>query len=365
MGTALARRIGRPYLEFTSLAYQALAVMFDSFAPAIELGEQAMELARRHGWTDEPAAGIACTALAVTQMWQGRLGEADRWLQHADRTLRSEAQPSTGMSIRCVQGILELGRGRNTEALACFQAGERFAARLSEPNLMVTALRAFRLQALVRLGRTECAAAAFAALDAPERDSAAMRLALAALRVVEDAPHEAIAALAPVLDGSLPVLWRGWLTQGFLLEATARDALGESDAAEDAVERALDAAEPGGALLWFLLYPMSDLLGRRVRHGTGHTALIAEIQNLLAGREPQPAAPRPPLEALSDSEIRVLRYLPTHLSAPEIARELSVSPNTVKSHLRNLYTKLGVHRRDEAIGHARVLGLLAPATRRR
>jgi LuxR family maltose regulon positive regulatory protein len=61
----------------------------------------------------------------------------------------------------------------------------------------------------------------------------------------------------------------------------------------------------------------------------------------------------------------VLRYLPTHLSAPEIARELSVSTSTVKTHLRHLYAKLGVHRRTEAVEAARALGLLAPSARRR
>jgi DNA-binding CsgD family transcriptional regulator len=52
----------------------------------------------------------------------------------------------------------------------------------------------------------------------------------------------------------------------------------------------------------------------------------------------------PSLEPLSDSEIRVLRYLPTNLSGPEIARELCVSLNTVRTHMRNLYAKLGTHR---------------------
>jgi LuxR family maltose regulon positive regulatory protein len=66
------------------------------------------------------------------------------------------------------------------------------------------------------------------------------------------------------------------------------------------------------------------------------------------------------LDPLSGSEIRVLRYLPTHLSAPEIAGELSVSTSTVKTHLRNLYTKLGVHSRAGAVESARTLGLLAP-----
>ncbi|MEU5853515.1 response regulator transcription factor, partial [Saccharopolyspora shandongensis] len=89
-------------------------------------------------------------------------------------------------------------------------------------------------------------------------------------------------------------------------------------------------------------------------------------QSLLTGRSPVPApSASPPLDPLSDSELRVLRYLPTNLSAPEIAVELSVSPNTVKTHLRNLYRKLGVHRRTEAVAHARALGLLAPFTHRR
>jgi LuxR family transcriptional regulator, maltose regulon positive regulatory protein len=74
-----------------------------------------------------------------------------------------------------------------------------------------------------------------------------------------------------------------------------------------------------------------------------------------------PRLAEPLLEPLSGSEARVLRYLPTNLSAPEIARELSVSPNTVKTHIRHLYAKFGTHHRAEAVDLARSLGLLAPA----
>ncbi len=68
-------------------------------------------------------------------------------------------------------------------------------------------------------------------------------------------------------------------------------------------------------------------------------------------------------EPLSQSEIRVLRYLPTNLSAREIARELSVSLNTVRTHMRHIFAKLGVHRRTEAVTRVRALGLLAPSPR--
>jgi LuxR family transcriptional regulator, maltose regulon positive regulatory protein len=69
-------------------------------------------------------------------------------------------------------------------------------------------------------------------------------------------------------------------------------------------------------------------------------------------------------EPLSQSEIRVLRYLPTKLSAPEIADQLYLSVNTVKTHMRHVYDKLGAHRRHEAVEQARALGLLAPSQRR-
>jgi LuxR family transcriptional regulator, maltose regulon positive regulatory protein len=70
------------------------------------------------------------------------------------------------------------------------------------------------------------------------------------------------------------------------------------------------------------------------------------------------------IEPLSRAETRVLRYLPTKLSAPEIADEMYLSVNTVKTHMRHLYDKLGAHRRHEAVEQARALGLLAPSPRR-
>jgi ATP/maltotriose-dependent transcriptional regulator MalT len=68
---------------------------------------------------------------------------------------------------------------------------------------------------------------------------------------------------------------------------------------------------------------------------------------------------------VSDTELRVLRYLPTNLPAPEIASELFVSVNTIRTHTRHLYNKLDVHTRAQAVERARELGLLAPTPRSR
>jgi LuxR family maltose regulon positive regulatory protein len=64
-------------------------------------------------------------------------------------------------------------------------------------------------------------------------------------------------------------------------------------------------------------------------------------------------------EPLSESETRALRYLPTNLTVPEIADEIYLSVNTVKTHMRHLYGKLGAHGRAQA----RALGLLALSSR--
>ena len=201
-----------------------------------------------------------------------------------------------------------------------------------------------------------------------ERERPGIRTAVAALRLAQGNPRAATAALAPVLDSSAPESHQVWLITAFLLEASARDALGEREAAERALERGLDLAEPDGLLFPFQLHPATPLLERHARQRTAHPALIWKIISMLGGTT-IPAVPAAGLpdqlpEALSQAEARVLRLLQSSLSAPEIAGELYVSVNTVRTHMRHLYDKLGAHRRLEALDRARSLGLLAPAPQR-
>jgi len=360
-GIALARRIGEPYLEFMGLAYQAATAHARSLPLAEERSRQAIELARRHGWTDGLEVGVAYMSLGAALTWQGRLDEAEAWLRRAERTIRPEAEPVAALAVQFIRGQLGLARGRAADALAAFRNAERLAGQLAAPHPLAKPVRPWKLHALARLGDVDGAEQILSGLGERDRDRGEMRVAAAVLRLAQRDPHAAAAVLAPVLASSARVGWRTWLLEALLLEAIARDALGDPAAAGRALERALDIAEPDGTLLMFLLHPAPGLLERQARQRTAHPALLAQILDLLAGNRPAPpGGPRPPLEPLSKSELRVLRYLPTHLSAPEIARELSVSTSTVKTHLRNLYAKLGAHSRAEAVGSARALSLLAP-----
>jgi LuxR family maltose regulon positive regulatory protein len=81
--------------------------------------------------------------------------------------------------------------------------------------------------------------------------------------------------------------------------------------------------------------------------------------------EPVRGDPEPLRESLSEVELRVLRFLPSNLTAPEIGGELYVSTNTVKTHMRHIYSKLDAHTRAQAVERARALGLLGPSGRHR
>jgi LuxR family maltose regulon positive regulatory protein len=367
-GVALARRIGRPYLELAGLAHGAAAASSRSYTVGAQRSRQAIELAERHGWGEMQAIGVAYAELARAMASQGRLAEAELWLERAERTIRTEAEPATGMTLHYAQWAMDMARGRHADALADIQAAERLAGTLVTPPSSETSIRGRMVHTLVLLGETGCAEAVLAGLDEQDRGSAEMRTALASLRLAQHDPQAGATALAPVIDGSVPAVPAVWMVTAALLDAIARDALGDPAVAGRALERALDVAEPDRVLIPFLIYPAPELLERQARQRTAHAALIADILGLLAGTSgaaAPPGEPRRLREPLSQAETRVLRYLPTGLSVAEIAGQLNLSVNTVRTHTRHIYDKLGTHRRHEAVERARILGLLAPATRRR
>jgi LuxR family transcriptional regulator, maltose regulon positive regulatory protein len=180
------------------------------------------------------------------------------------------------------------------------------------------------------------------------------------------AQHDPQAAALPhLLDGSILGLHLVCVVAALLPEAIACNALGNPDAARSVLERALDPAERDRMLVPFLVRPASPLSECHAEYRTASISVISEVVDLLV-RVGQPAPPSgeptSAREALTRSETRVLRYLPTNLSARQIANELYLSVNTVKTHQRHLYQKLGARNRDEAVKRARALGLLAASS---
>jgi LuxR family transcriptional regulator, maltose regulon positive regulatory protein len=370
-GVALARQIRRPYLELTGLAHSAAAMSFRSYTAGAQLGRQAIELAERHGWGEEPIAGVAYAQLAGVMVGQGELEEAERWFGRAGRALRVELEPAAGINMHWPRAVLEVVRGRPERALDAVRAAEALAGQLHTPYADTAWMRADFLHILVREGQTDRVEAALAQMSEKELDTAVMRAVIAALRLAVDDPQAATAALAPVLVGSVPALHPLSLVRALVLEAIARDALGDLDDAGRALDRALDLAEPDSMRMPFIFYPAPALLERHARQRAAHGALISQILSLLAGAaspgadESAPLTGGPPSlrEPLSPAEIRVLRYLPTSLTVTEIADQLYLSVNTVRTHMRHVYDKLDAHRRHEALERARALGLLAPSSR--
>jgi LuxR family transcriptional regulator, maltose regulon positive regulatory protein len=360
-GVALARRIGRPWVEIACLGHLAVEAAERSVALARKESEQAIAIAETHGLAGNPILAMALAAFGGALAWTGRFADAERSLDRAE-ALRPEAEPATGVVVQHRRGMLRAGQGLLKEALAAFRAAESMLIA-SQPFLVVQ-VRGALLQTLVRLGDTAAAREALLAATEQERDRGHLRAVAGAVHLAEGSPQQAMDVLAPVIEESAPV---ADIIQALLLAAAAHDRLGDARSAEAAVERALDLAEPDGIILPFTHAPDRGLLERHARHRTAHATLLSDIHDVIAGS----STPRgrgeaaPALDELSDAELRVLRYLPSNLKAPEIAAELQVSVHTVKTHVRHIYAKLDAHNRTKAVDRARELGLLAPSTRPR
>ncbi len=142
-----------------------------------------------------------------------------------------------------------------------------------------------------------------------------------------------------------------------LLQALTLDKLDQFQAAQAALEECLVLAEPTGMTRTFLDhgFPMIRLL-RRAEHPYA-TRLLAAIE---PGIEEGPAStPGEPTETLSEREIEVLRLFAAGLTNAAIARRLFVSQNTVKWYAKNIYRKLDVHSRAEALARAYEMDLLS------
>ncbi|HJY56183.1 MAG TPA: LuxR C-terminal-related transcriptional regulator, partial [Streptosporangiaceae bacterium] len=242
-----------------------------------------------------------------------------------------------------------------------FRAAEHLGLQLEGSQALASQVTGWMLATQARLGRPGEARAVLATVDDERAGSGEIRNARAVICLAEGDPAGALDAVRDVLDGTAPVLGYVTIVEADLLAGLAHRELGDQRAANQAAERALALAESDRLVLPFAMTGSRELLEAMPRHETAHAALLADILDVLHGSSPaaKEQSSLPPAEELSPGELRVLRYLPTNLSRPEIAGELSVSPSTVSTHVRSIYAKLQVRDRSSAVQRARELRLLA------
>jgi LuxR family maltose regulon positive regulatory protein len=368
-GAVLAREIGRPYLEVGCLAQLSFAYIFHGaampkihpFAMTQARCREAIALAEGYGWGAEPVIAPALMTLAGTMVFLGEFDEGERWLRRTEQALQADTGPDIRLLLYQTAGILHAGRGRRHEALEDFGAAEHLASQLEGSQALASQVTGWLLATQARLGLPGEARASLAALDDERASSGEIRNARAVICLAEGDPAGALGAVRDVLDGTAPVLGYVTVVEADLLAGLAYRELGDQRAANQAAERALALAESDRLILPFAMTGCRELLEALPRHETAHAALLADILDVLHGSSPaaKEQSSLPPTEELSPGELRVLRYLPTNLSRPEIAGELSVAPSTVSTHVRSIYAKLQVRDRSSAVQRARELRLLA------
>ena len=259
---------------------------------------------------------------------QGDLDAALPLLAEAERLYLSEFSPDIH-PVPAIRARLQMAHGRLLDGRAwAHHAG-------LQPTDDVTYEREFEYTTLARL----------LVAEATGTDAADLGIATALLeRLLRRAETER-------RDGSrLEIL---------VVVALARQAAGDGAGAFAALDEAVAIAQPEGYVRVFLDEgpPMARLLKAAARRSGAPAYLDALVRSASLVPEPSPAR-HGLVEPLSEREIDVLRLLRSDLDGPDIARELVVSLNTVRTHTKNIYAKLGVTSRRAAVSRAKDLGLL-------
>jgi LuxR family maltose regulon positive regulatory protein len=360
-GASLAQAIDRPYLEVACRAHQVFPTTLVSLASARERGRQAEALAERYGLGDRPILAPALGALAFWAIWMGEFDEGESALRRAWEVAEPQIDPAAAVQLHMVTGQLHSARGQHQAALEAFAAGAQAQSLLTGADAFATPVVAWLAATQARLGMPDEARETLAGFSAEPDRMGFVRNARAVICLADGDPAGALDVLQDVPDFTPPAGPAFTLVERYLLAGIAHLHMGDRNAAAAAAEAALSAAEPDRLIFPFAMTGAAELLEALPRHETAHGALLADIVDLLRGA-PAPSAEGGlllPPEALSPSELRVLRYLPTNLTRPEIARELYVSVHTVNTHIRNIYLKLGARDRASAIRRARELRLLS------
>ena len=356
---ARSQELGLGLMELSTQAHLAmLDVIHGRLHTAHQVAVETEDLAHRKGWASEPQAlGLYCAA-ALTYLEWDRLDAA------AEQIHAGLAVSNSGSDVACrlVLAIAAVGVAvAGGDARRCRAAADALDSIRSEavelPPFLARWCTVARADVLVATGDSAAAIRLIGEWSAPGGYPEALeRVAVAKARLSLHEPEAALAVLDPVVRSADHI---GPAVEAQILTAVSADLVHRDVAAITAISDAVDLAEGAGFIRPFRAAgPRVRALLIRHRHTVARNldftaALIGSDE---AGEIPvgTPA----PVEPLTERERAVLNYLPTMYKAGEIAADLFISVNTVKSHQQSLYRKLGVATRRAAVDRARDLNLL-------
>jgi LuxR family maltose regulon positive regulatory protein len=359
-GLAAARRAGRDCLVVGFLGQLAAVTAGSRLGEGVRLAREATALAERRGWSQNPSAACAYLVLGGAHFEWGDLATAERYL---DLAMACRPEPAISLTIGLTRAVVAHAKGDPAAGLEVLRGAQQELQRLNGPYVMAASLQEWEARLLAATDRVEQARALLSTSDEPPPPPSTATLAVRAeLQLAEGDAAGAVATLAPCLDGSAPPLVAYQMLETLLLDAVAHQRLGDLDAAATSLEHALQVAEPEGyrQVFWNLGEEVHALLLRLRQRGTAHPQLLTELLDRPASSAAPSALPPPVALAapLTEREQAVLGFLDSDLSTRQIADELYLSVNTVRSHVRRIYRKLNASRRGDAVRRARHLRLL-------
>jgi LuxR family transcriptional regulator, maltose regulon positive regulatory protein len=359
-GLAVAARAELTSQQLACLSQLALAhAMRAEVDEAFRLGTNATALAAEHGLSSSMQAAAGFLALAWVSYYRDDLLEASR---HADRAAAASGvgwQPMT-LGVAILRARLQRARGDLAGSLDTVAAVRRDLASWRPPVASWRWLLLTEAELRGSAGQSQSASAIRTSLEEAGPLSGGELVVLARLHLAEGDPAGAAGSLASCLDGHAPGGFLMVPAEAWLLDAVTSDAQSDHDRAASSLERALGLAEHGGLRRSFLDAgaPARSLLARyRQRIPTAWSYLDDLLQASAEAAHVTVVAPTL-IEHLTEREHTVLRYLPSLMTYEEIAADLYVSLNTVKTHAYGIFRKLGVTGRRQAVRSARELHLL-------
>ncbi|MFL6074352.1 MAG: LuxR C-terminal-related transcriptional regulator [Mycobacteriales bacterium] len=357
---ALTTASGQPLAEAACRVQLAVAyARLGRLRRALQESAAAGEIAGRHGLSSTVPLGGAHLARALVHAEREQPAAAARWLDVAETALRAVPEPAALALATLTRARLVARDGDRAGALDLVGA-----VLVTRPPVDAALLRHARmLEARLRLDGDDqagarAALAAGLAHEVPGVDTAAT--VAARLLLAADDPAAALTELEPVLALPAPAAPLDVLVYAWLTAAVAHRRLRAAGRVEECLDRALRLAAPED-LIGVFVAGGPEVRGLLIGHTSASGEHAAFRHRLLAAFEQRATAVRAveqPLEPLTDRELTVLRYLPTLMGTGEIAADLYVSVNTVKTHLKNIYRKLNASSRREAVSKARQYQLL-------